>query len=66
MHRCLAAAVLALALVSAGLGALLTPLGEVPDEAAHLSRADSVVHLQVVGRRGPDVDVRGAPVPDPA
>ena len=64
MCRCLAAAVLVLALVSAGLGALLTPLGEVPDEAAHLSRADSVVHLQVVGRRGPDVNVRGTLVPD--
>lgn len=64
MRRALAAAVMVLALVSAGLGALLTPLGEVPDEAAHVSRADSVVHLQLIGRRGPDVEVRGVMVRD--
>ena len=53
-----------LALVSAGLSAMLVPPGEAPDEPAHISRADSVVHLQVIGRRGPDVTVAGVALPD--
>lgn len=64
LQRALAAAVLLLALVSAGLGALLVPPGEVPDEPAHISRADSVVHGQVIGRRGPDREWLGTVLPD--
>ena len=52
-----------LALVSAGLSAMLVPPGESPDEPAHISQADSVVHLQVIGRRGPDVTVAGVTHP---
>ncbi len=64
MRRLLAASFLLLAVVSAGLDALLVPFGEVPDEPAHIARADSVTHGNLIGRRGPDREVAGRPVAD--
>ena len=53
-----------LALLSGGLGALLVPPGEPPDEPAHIARADSLVHGEVIGRRGPDRIIAGRTVAD--
>ena len=39
--------------------AQIMPLGRMPDETAHVIRADSITHLQLIGRRDPG----GSPVP---
>ena len=64
MQRLLAVSFLLLAIVSAGLDALLVPFSEVPDEPAHIARADSVTHGNLIGRRGPDREVAGRQVAD--
>jgi len=44
--------------------ALTTPTAEVPDEVAHILRADSLLHGVMVGRRMPARDLGGNPVDD--
>src|SRR5580704_1555059 len=39
--------------------AQIIPLGRMPDETAHVFRADSITHLQLIGRR----DSVGSPIP---
>ena len=39
--------------------ARIIPLGRMPDETAHVFRADSITHLQLIGRRDPV----GSPIP---
>lgn len=46
--------------------ALFVPPGEVPDEVAHILRADSVRHGQIAGFRRPWVDKQGDPAVDVA
>jgi len=44
--------------------ALILPPGEVPDEVAHILRADSLLHGAIVGRRVPKADLGGSPTFD--
>ena len=42
--------------------ALSVPLGQVPDEAAHVARMESLLHGEIVGRRGNGPDFNGRPI----
>ena len=44
--------------------ALATPLGEAPDEAAHIARADSLRHGQIAGSRRPHLDSQNVATSD--
>ena len=46
--------------------ALAVPTGEVPDEVAHVLRADSVRHGEIAGFRRPRLDEQGDPATDVA
>ena len=46
--------------------AVAVPPGEVPDEVAHIMRADSVRHGEIAGYRRPRVDEQGDPAVDVA
>ncbi len=56
VRRALAALFVAVALPTCITLALLTPLGQVADEPAHVLRAASLLHGQWIGRRGPFVE----------
>lgn len=57
VQRALAALFVAVALPTCVMLALLTPLGQVADEPAHVLRAASLLHGQWIGRRGLDPTV---------
>jgi hypothetical protein len=42
--------------------ALAVPVGQVPDEAAHIARAGSLLHGQLLGQREPRLDGAGHPI----
>jgi hypothetical protein len=56
VRRALAVLFVAIALPTCVTLALLTPLGQVADEPAHVLRAASLLHGQWIGRRGPFVE----------
>lgn len=46
------------------LSALIVPPGEIPDEVAHIVRANSLLHGQLFGERRPSTDSAGNPAQD--
>ena len=56
VRRALASLFVAVALPTCTMLALLTPLGQVADEPAHVLRTASLLHGQWIGRRGPFVE----------